>query len=420
MPDSPTRGWPRLPAPNPAGAVTTSLLITLAVLNAVPPLATDMYTPAFPNVTADLGTTATMIGLTLTAFFVGFGPGQIVGGAVSDSRGRRGPVILGTLTCLAGGVLCALAPNVWVLILGRFIQGFGGGMASATGRAVLVDLAHGVTLAKTMSILMAIGGLAPMIAPVLGGLMITHWPWEAIFWALAAFAALMAVLAWFFVPESLPPDRRHDGGLRRLVGGIGTVLANPVFVGYLFTSAFSSFCMFGYIANSSYVLQGMKGLAPLTFSLIFAGNALLSTAAALLNSRLVGRIAPRRLIRLGLTVSALSVVILAVSVFAFDTNLIGVCVGFATLMAVQGFIFGNSSALALGASRAQAGTASAVMGLIQSLMNALSAPLATLGGATSATPMVIVMIVGVCGAWLSFTLVGRAEISDAPPRDATR
>jgi MFS transporter, DHA1 family, multidrug resistance protein len=152
-----------------APTVTMLLIITLALQSAVPPFATDMYTPAFPRVTADLATSASLVGLTLTTFFLGMALGQLLGGPLSDQRGRRIPIIVGGLICTLGAVGCALAPSIGLLIVFRVVQGFGGGFASVVARAVVVDVAKGDLLAKVMSIMMAIGGLAPMVAPVLGG-----------------------------------------------------------------------------------------------------------------------------------------------------------------------------------------------------------------------------------------------------------
>ena len=146
--------------------VSTSLILTLALQSAVPPFATDMYTPAFPRVTADLATSASLVGLTLTTFFLGMALGQLLGGPLSDQRGRRLPIIVGGLICTLGAIGCALAPSIGFLIVCRVVQGFGGGMASVVARAVVVDVARGDLLAKVMSIMMALGGLAPMVAPV--------------------------------------------------------------------------------------------------------------------------------------------------------------------------------------------------------------------------------------------------------------
>lgn len=392
-----------------SGAVTATLLLTIALQNAVPPFATDMYSPSFPEITKDLATTATFVGFTLTAFFIGFGTGQIAGGAISDQRGRRVPMIVGGVLAILGSIVCAFSPSIWVLFLGRVLQGLGGGAAAAVARAILVDVAHGHVLARTMSLLQAIGGLAPMLAPVLGGLIITYWPWRSVFWFLTGFTAVMTAAAWAWAPESLPPEKRHGGGISRFVHGIGQVLRIRPFVGFMLTSAFSGFCMFAYVSDSSYVLQEHLGLSPIAFSVVFAGNALLSAVLALVNVRLIGRFEPRALISFGLLVSLSGVALLALSVFVFGLPLILTCVGFAVLMSANAFIFGNAGALALSEAREHAGTASAVQGLVQALAMATSSPLATSGGGESALPMILVMIVGVVMAWVSFYVIARGS-----------
>ncbi|BAK35767.1 putative drug resistance transporter [Microlunatus phosphovorus NM-1] len=217
-----------------AAGLTTAVILTLALQSAVPPFATDMYTPAFPRVTESLQTQASLVGLTLTAFFLGNGLGQLLGGPVSDQRGRRLPMIIGGLICTIGGIGCALAPTIGVLIVARVVQGFGGGVASVVARAVLVDLARGDALAKMMSIMMALGGLAPMIAPVFGGAVLTlGGTWRTVFWCLVGIGLLMMITAIAFVPESLPPERRRPGGLRPFVSGIAVVLRIRLFVVYL-------------------------------------------------------------------------------------------------------------------------------------------------------------------------------------------
>jgi len=177
--------------PNPAdagrsrtagAAVSASLVLTLALQSAVPPFATDMYTPAFPRVTGDLDTSATLVGLTLTTFFLGMALGQLLGGPLSDQRGRRVPIIAGGLICTLGAIGCALAPSIGWLIVFRVVQGFGGGVAAVVARAVVVDVARGDVLARVMSIMMALGGLAPMVAPVVGGAVLTFGgTWRTVF-----------------------------------------------------------------------------------------------------------------------------------------------------------------------------------------------------------------------------------------------
>ncbi len=389
----------------PDAVITIGLLITLAIQNAVPPFATDMYSPAFPQVAAELDVSASSVGLTLTVFFVGMALGQVVGGAISDQRGRRTPMIVGGLVCSAGAVVCALAPSITLLMAGRLLQGLGGGAASVVGRAVLVDIVQGRRLASLMSVLMAVGALAPMIAPVAGGAVLAVGTWRTVFWCLVGFGLVMTVTAWLLVPESLPPERRQAGGLRRFAAGTRELVANRSYMGYMLTSAFSGFAMFAYISSSSFVLQEIKGLSAMTFAVFFAATAGSQMILSIVNSRLVHRASPRNLICLGLSMSSVGVIIVGVAVLGLDVALIPLCTGFVLLMSAQAFVFGNASALALGEVPAVAGAASAFLGVAQAVANAVSAPLASSGGGQSATPMVATMVVGVLGAWTSYLLL---------------
>ena len=388
--------------------VTTLLIVTLALQSAVPPFATDMYTPAFPQVTADLATSASLVGLTLTTFFLGMALGQLLGGPLSDQRGRRMPMIVGGLLCTVGAVGCAFAPSIWFLIVFRVVQGFGGGLAAVVARAVVVDVAKGDLLAKVMSIMMALGGLAPMVAPVLGGAVLTlGGTWRTVFWFLVGFGLLMVITAIAFVPESLPPERRHGGGLRQFTSGLSQVVRIRLFVGYVLTAALSGFTMMAYIANSSYVLQELKGLQPLPFALFFASTALAQVLLSVVNAKIVGRFRPHTLIGFGLTLSTLAVAALTVGVLALGIPLLLTCAGFLVLMAVQAFIFGNASALAAGQARHVAGAASAVLGVVQAVAMAISAPLASSGGSVTAVPMIWVMIAGVAGSLFAYLVLAR-------------
>jgi DHA1 family bicyclomycin/chloramphenicol resistance-like MFS transporter len=389
--------------------VTALLIGTIAIQTAVPPFATDMYTPAFPRVTADLATSASLVGLTLTAFFIGLALGQLVGGPWSDQRGRRRPLLIGGLVCTIGAVGCALAPGIGWLVAARVVQGFGGGVAAAVARAVIVDVAHGDLLAKVLSILQALGGLAPMVAPVAGALVITGSSWRMIFWWLVGFGALMVVTAAWFVPETLQKERRHSGGLRATVSAFGELVSIRPFVGYLLTCTFSAFTMMAYIANSSYVLQVMKGMAPLPFSVFFASTALSQVLLSIVNARLIGRVRPQTMITVGLSASTLAVVTLILGVLLWDTPLVLTCAGFLVLMAAQAFIFGNAGALAAMKATHIAGAAAALQGVSIAVAMAVSAPLASAGGGDTAVPMIAVMAVGATLAIASLSLARRAE-----------
>lgn len=387
------------PSTNAAGAAfTTALMLTLALNNAIPAVATDMYTPAFPLVTADLGITGSLIGLSLTTFFVGFALGQFTGGPISDQLGRRRMLFAGGIIYSIGAAACALSPGIWALIAARLLQGLGGGISAAVARAVLVDLATGSQLARYMSILMALGGLAPMSAPLMGaGILTVTDSWRAVFWALLAMGGLMLASVGRFVPESLPPESRHSGGIGSAVHNMRSVVRNRIFVGYMLMAACAAFTVVAYVSNSSFVLQEQKGLSAAGFALFFGSTALSQVLLSTLNAKLVLRMDPRRLISLGLTAQAIAISTLGVGVIAFDTPLALTCVGFFVLMSAQGLVVGNASSLAVSQARHVAGTASGLVGVAVAAGWALSAPLATMETGAGAIPMVVVMATGVVG-----------------------
>ena len=277
-----------------AAAVSTSLVLTLALQTAVPPFATDMYTPAFPRVTTDLATSASLVGLTLTTFFLGMALGQLLGGPLSDQRGRRIPLIVGGLICTLGAVGCAVAPSIELLdrVPGACRASAAASRRWSPGRSWSTS-PRGDLLAKVMSIMMALGGLAPMVAPVVGGAVLTlGGTWRTVFWILVGFGLLMMITAIAFVPESLPRERRHGGGLRQFASGLSQVIRIRSYVGYTLTAALSGFTMMAYIANSSYVLQEQKGLQPMPFALFFAATALSQVLLSIVNAKIVGRFRP--------------------------------------------------------------------------------------------------------------------------------
>ncbi|WP_203568211.1 Bcr/CflA family efflux MFS transporter [Aestuariimicrobium ganziense] len=389
---------------------------SLALQSALPPFATDMYTPALPRVVADLDTTAAAVGLTLTAFFIGMALGQLVGGPVSDQRGRRAPMVVGGILCTLGAIGCVVAPSIGTLIAARLLSGFGGGIAAVVARAVIVDITSGDQLARLMSVMMAIGGLAPMIAPVTGGAVLTlGGTWRTVFGVLVLLGLLMTATAAFIIPESLPAEHRHGGGVRTFVRDWAELVRIRPFIGYMLTNAFSGFAMFAYISNSSYVLQSMKGMRPMSFAVFFAATAFSQVLLSLLNARIVTRYGQHRLITLGMSMSSLAVIGLTIGVFLFDTPLVWTAICFLVMMAVQAFVFGNAGALASSQAVHIAGSASAMLGVVQAMASSISAPLASAGGSTTAAPMGGVMISGMAMAWVAYLGIARGGRAGLTP-----
>src|SRR4051794_28781729 len=178
--------------PNQA-RLTSGLVATVVFLTAIAPLATDMYVPAFPQVAGDLTATATQVQLTLTTFFVGMALGQLVGGPVSDQRGRRRPLLAAVLVMTLASIACAVTPTIAVMMLARFVQGFAGGWAMVIGRAVIVDLATGARLVRVLNLIAAVGGIAPIVGPLLGAVILQLSHWRVSFWAVAALGVVMTV-----------------------------------------------------------------------------------------------------------------------------------------------------------------------------------------------------------------------------------
>ena len=397
-----------------AGAVSATLVATVIFLTAVAPLATDMYVPAFPRVSEEFGSTASAVQLTLTTFFAGMGLGQLVGGPFSDQRGRRLPLVAGTVLMVVASVACALAPNIGILMIARFLQGFGGGWAMVIGRAVIVDLAHGSQLVRVLNIVMGIGGVAPIISPLLGAVILQLTGWRMTFWALAALGVLMTLCALFVVPESLPPEKRHSGGLAEFGRAAKDVLSNRRFVGYVVVASSAFIALFAYVATSAFILQNMNGLSPVMYSVVFAANAGGMTIAALVSARLAGRVPTWNVILAGQLIALAAGAAMLAGALWWATPLLAAMGSFFALMVAQGLINTNGGALASAEVPQHPGTSSAVLGLVQWTTAGVVAPIAGLGGENTAVPMALLMIGGALLSLFGLLVLARPHSKSNP------
>lgn len=385
----------------------TSLLVTVVFVTAIAPLATDMYVPAFPTVAADLATGASQVQLTLTTFFVGMALGQLLGGPVSDQRGRRLPLLASLLVLVAASLGCAAAPTIEVMMAARFVQGFSGGWAMVIARSAVVDLASGPALVRAMNMLATIGGIAPVVGPLLGAAILQLSHWRTNFVMVAALAAAMVVTVWFTIPETLPAERRHGGGVSKILHSTRTVLGHRNYVGYLLLVGLSMGVIFAYVATSAFVLQSMNGLSPIQYSLVFAGNAVGLALGTLASARLVGRLTTRTVIGIGVAATGLAGLLMFVGAAWFAMPLPIAIAGFFLLMTAQGLIGANAGALASNEVRDHPGTGSALLGFLQWCMAGLIAPLAGLGGDSTAVPMATIVLVLTAGSLLALLVVAR-------------
>jgi DHA1 family bicyclomycin/chloramphenicol resistance-like MFS transporter len=399
------------PAALPATAGTTRLglgvLAAVVLVNAIAPLATDMYVPAFPAVGADLNAGASQVQLTLTTFFVGMALGQLVGGPFSDGRGRRRPLLVALVVLAVASVVCGVSPTLEPLLVARFLQGLSGGWAMVVARAIVIDLASGPALVRALNAVAGVGGIALVGGPLLGGVLLELTDWRVSFWVVAALAAAMVVAVLLAVPESLPAERRRTGGLRTLTVAAREVLGRRRFVGYLLVMALSMGVTFSYVASSTFVLQTMNGLTPIQYSLVFAANAAGLTVTTLLAARLAGRTSTDRVIAVGLVATAVAGVVLLVGAIWFAMPLVVAVVGFFVLMSAQGLVGPNAGALASDQVPRHPGTGSAVLGVVQWSMAGLISPLTGLGGDETAVPMAVIVLVLVTGSALALGVLAR-------------
>jgi DHA1 family bicyclomycin/chloramphenicol resistance-like MFS transporter len=396
----------------PAAAVrqaglTSALVATVIFLTAIAPLATDMYVPAFPRVAADLSATATGVQLTLTTFFAGMGLGQLVGGPVSDQRGRRRPLLVAIVLMTLASVACAVAPTISIMMVARFVQGFTGGWAMVVGRAVIVDLATGARLVRVLNVIAGVGGIAPIVGPLLGAVILQLTHWRVSFWVVAALGLAMTVSVLLAVPESLPPERRHGGGFSAFAVAGREVLGRRSYLGYLLVSGSAMGALFAYVATSAFVLQGMNGMSPIAYSVDFAANAGGMTLAALVSARLAGRVATRKVILVGQVAALAAGAVMLAGALWWSTPMLLAVVCFFVLMSAQGLIGPNGGALASAEVPEHPGTGSAVLGFVQWVAAGLVAPIAGLGGANTAVPMAVLLILGAAASMVGLLVLAR-------------
>ncbi len=384
------------------------MLCVLALLSAIAPLATDMYLPGLPVMAESLSTSAPSVQLTLTTFMAGLGIGQLVVGPLSDGLGRRRLLLAATVVTTIAAMVCALAPSVETLIAARLFQGLSGGAAIVLARACIADRARGDNAARLFSIMMIIGGVAPVIAPLIGGALLGPVGWRGIFWVLAGAGFVMVLGVLTLVPETLPVEKRHAGGLAALARNLRYVVGNRVYLGYALTFIFGFGALFAYISASPFVVQNVLGLSPGQFSIVFAINASGMVIAAIANTRLLGTFRARQLLGFGVTVLLVGGTVLLIAATTTDAPswwmiLVPLFVSVASL----GFVMGNATALAQGEVTKASGTGSALLGAGQFGLAALVSPLVGVAGPATAVPMAVAIPLSGAIAMLALMLLTR-------------
>jgi DHA1 family bicyclomycin/chloramphenicol resistance-like MFS transporter len=374
------------------------LVLIIGGLSIFGPLCIDMYLPSLPRISRDLHASASAVQLTLTACLIGIAVGQLVIGPFSDQVGRRRPLLAGIGAFILSSAACIFVTNVYVLDGLRLAEGIGGAAGIVIARAIVRDLFEGVTAARFFSTLMLVTGVGPILAPQIGAEILQFTSWRGIFLALALIASVLLVTALFKTPETLPPERRHAGGLRSTVRTLAIVASDRSFFGYMLVSTLGFGAIFAYIAGSPFVLQDIYGLSPQMFGLVFAMNAVGLVLGAQINGHLVRRLGSRSLLTFGLIVMTLGAIMFLGAVSTHWLGLSAVLPPLFMLLFGLGFVSPNAMALAMQNHASSAGAASALLGSCQFAFAAVVAPVVGLAGDHDAIPMGLLMVTLAAGA----------------------
>ena len=359
----------------PAAPSRLRTILVLGALVALGPLTIDVYLPALPAITEDLGSTDAAVQFTLTGTLIGLAVGQLVIGPLSDSLGRRRPLIAGTMIHIVASLLCMIAPTVGVLGVTRALQGFGAAAAMVIAIAIVRDLFDGRAAATVMSRLVLVMGVAPIVAPSLGSLVLIHGSWRGVFAGLAVVGAALMLVAMFLLKETLPEERRRPNEFLPVLRTYGSLLGDRRFVVLVLVAGLGMSALFAYISGSSFVLQDGYGLGEQQFALVFGIGAVALISASQLNVLALQRFTPQRIVTVALVAMAASGAALIVTTTTGFGGIVGFMVPVLFVLASAGFVMPNSPALALSRHGEAAGTAAALLGAAQFGIGALIAPL---------------------------------------------
>ena len=385
--------------------VSFILVVFLGMLTAITPLATDLYLPALPIMPGELNTTASNIQMTIGIMTFGVAIGQLFGGPISDTMGRKLPLIIGNLLCVISGIICAYAPSIEILLLGRFLQGLTGSVGIVISKAIARDFASGQELTKLFALLMMVNGLAPVLAPLVGGQLLLFTTWRVIFIILALFSTILLVGSFLF-RESLPKEKRITGGIGTAAKNYIKLIKDKPFLGQTLIQLFAFGAFFSYISGSSFVYQNIFQLSAQEFSYLFGINSCGIILASAISGRISNVITSKQLLTFSLWLLTIGSLLFLVAML-LEWPLIPVTIIlFFTVCTVS--LFGSASfSMAMTSYGKMAGSASAILGFASMFAAGIVSPLVGIGGDHTGIPMGITMLV--CAVLSLLCLYGLVE-----------
>jgi MFS transporter, DHA1 family, multidrug resistance protein len=374
-------------------------------LTAIAPLSIDIYLPALPTLRQALSADESQTLLTLSAFFMGFGIGQLLFGPLSDRFGRRSPLVIGLGVYTAASVGCALADSMTTIVLLRFIQALGGSVVPPAVQAMVRDLYDRDQSARILSLNMLVTAAAPIVAPLIGGQVLLFADWRAIFWVLVAFG-ILSIGATLILPETLAPSRRHDAHPVAMLLGYAELFRNSRYVGYVACSTFYFCCLFAFIAGSPFVYIEYFGVPPQYYGLLFGVNMLGMIAATSINSRIVVRRGADRLLLIACSIGAAAGIVLLVTGLGGLGGIAGIALPLFAVLSLLTVVASNAVSGALSVFPHRAGAAAALAGAVQFGAAALTS--AAVGWFADGTPRPMIIII--CAAAVASLAVNLALI----------
>ena len=372
----------------------------MGMLTAIGPLAIDMYLPAFPAIAQGLGATHGEVERTLASYLLGLALAQLFYGPLADRYGRKKPLMLGLVIYTVAAIACSFANDIQHLGFWRIAQAFGGAAGIVIPRAVIRDNFDTRDASKALSVLMLVMGVTPILAPILGGQVLTMGSWRGIFSIMAFCSAALLIAVAFSMRETLRPERVVPLGAKVIANNYLALLRHKRFLCYTLAGGFGSAGMFSYISGSPRVFIDVYHVDPRYFGLLFGMNAAALILSAQVSARLLSRQTPEKLLRPAqsiLVVIALAAVALTLSQ-AINLVLLMVCL--IIFMASQGFVNPNSAALALREQGQRLGVASAMMGTLQMLCGASASLAISTWQTPSALPLTGILAICACLSWL--------------------
>ena len=361
------------------------LVLLLGVLSAFGPFVVDLYLPSLPQLASFFETSASMTQLTLTTAMIGLAVGQLLLGPLSDKFGRKKPLIISLVIYIISTVLIVFSSNIEMMIVLRVIQGLSSAGSVVISRAVATDLYRGREMTRFFGLLMTINGLAPIISPILGSLLLEYISWKGVF----VFLALIGVIVLFFcfrLKESLSAENRLQGSIFATFSTFGVIIKNRLFMSYVGIESFLLGAMFAYIAASPFILQSFYGLSAFIFSLCFGANG----AALVIGSNVGGKMSNGKALAIGVF-AFVAAALYTIAVLIIQPHWLFVEIGFFAMLLLMGITFPAISTLAMESERQYAGSASALLGFAPFFLGGVVSPLVGIGNIFYSTSFVILI-----------------------------